>query len=233
LERFEDLKVKYETEKTEEENVLLREKNEIQDKLSVTLYTVILTLLVILVLLFYFFRTKTRLLHQTKKLNLVKEKRLKESIFAEKEISRLQNEKLKQKNRELSSATLHMLSKNNILSEISSKLEEITGKDNKMVSGKICKIISESTDSDSDWEQFNRHFNEVHMSFFDSLKSKYETLTTNDLKLCAYIRINLSSKEIAQMLHITTDTVNKNRYRLRKKLNLKQEDNLSDFIRNI
>ncbi|MEA3446274.1 MAG: LuxR C-terminal-related transcriptional regulator, partial [Bacteroidota bacterium] len=94
-------------------------------------------------------------------------------------------------------------------------------------------VIKDNIDSDNDWQQFKLHFEEVHIGFFDNLKTNYPGLTQNELKLCAYLRINLSSKEIAQMLHNTSDTINKSRYRLRKKLNLSNEDDLIEFIRNV
>ena len=237
--RLEELKIQYETEKSEAENKYLKEQARIDKRNNYLLLGFAIVLLISAMLLYYFLRMKSRLLSQEKKLKQtlitkqgVEKQRLEDSIFAEKEISRLQTEKLKHKNRELSTATLQVINKNNILSNIQGMLHKETD-DLANCKKNICNIIKENLDSDRDWEQFKLHFEEVHTGFFDKLKIDYPTLTANELKLCAYLRINLSSKEIAQILHNTADTVNKSRYRLRKKLNLSNEEDLVEFIRKI
>jgi len=132
------------------------------------------------------------------------------------------------KNRELSTAVLHIGNKNLILSEIKHQLEEIKQKDSSIVS--IVRIINENIALDEDWKQFKLHFESVHPKFFEKLKEDYGELSTSDLKLCAYLKLNLTSKEIAQMLHITIEGVNKRRQRLRKKLALPMNGNLADFM---
>lgn len=237
--RVEELQVKYETEKKEAENKYLKERARDQEKVKYLLYFIVAALLILAVLLYYFFRMKSKLLIHEQKLKEVlvnkqdiEKKRLEESVFAEKQINRLQQEKLTHKNRELSTATLQILNKNNILSNIRTMLNNSDGKEFE-IKDEVCKIVKENIDSDKDWLQFKLHFEEVHIGFFDKLTSDFPNLTSNELKLCAYLRINLSSKEIAQMLHNTPDTINKSRYRLRKKLNLSNEEDLVEFIRNV
>lgn len=83
-----------------------------------------------------------------------------------------------------------------------------------------------------DWEQFAVHFDKVHSDFLVSLKSKCPNLTPGELKLCAYLRLNLSSKEIAQIMSITIKSVELSRHRLRKKLQIQPEVNLYIFMLN-
>lgn len=85
---------------------------------------------------------------------------------------------------------------------------------------------------DDNWEQFAHHFDNVHTDFLLVLKNRYPTLTANELKLCAYVRMNLSSKEIAQLMNISIRGVEIGRYRLRKKLGLPKEMNLFEFLLN-
>ena len=95
----------------------------------------------------------------------------------------------------------------------------------------ILSKIDDSDQVDKDWDQFKKHFQEVHPDFFKSLTGKFPALTSNDLKLCAYIRINLNNKEIARMLNVTPDSVKKARQRLKKKIELGQEDDLGELLR--
>lgn len=80
------------------------------------------------------------------------------------------------------------------------------------------------------WDQFVGHFIQVAPHFFEELKQRFPDLTPNEIKLCAYIRIGMSSKQIAQMLNLSPESVNKNRYRLRKKLGLEKDTVLDEII---
>jgi len=77
---------------------------------------------------------------------------------------------------------------------------------------------------------FEEAFNNADKDFLKKIKSSHPALTSNDLRLCAYLRLNLSSKEIAPLLNISSRSVEVKRYRLRKKLGLSHEDSLSDYI---
>ncbi len=94
----------------------------------------------------------------------------------------------------------------------------------------LIKEVDDNFNLDEQWELFQRHFEAVHPGFFSRLGKEYPNLTHNELKLCAYLRINLSSKEIAQILNISVDSAITKRYRLRKKLNLQNESNLIEFL---
>jgi DNA-binding CsgD family transcriptional regulator len=95
---------------------------------------------------------------------------------------------------------------------------------------KILRVLNEENQMDKDWEQFAIHFDKVHRDFLRSLKQKFSNLSAHELKLSAYLRMNLSSKEIAQLEHISVRGVEISRYRLRKKLQIPTETNLFEFL---
>ena len=94
----------------------------------------------------------------------------------------------------------------------------------------IVNTIDNSLSKNDDWEFFKEAFNNVDRKFFKKLKKLHPNLSPNDLKLCAYLRLNLSSKEIAPLFNISARSVEIKRYRLRKKMNLQHEDNLVNYI---
>ena len=95
---------------------------------------------------------------------------------------------------------------------------------------KILRILDEENKVDKDWDHFAVHFDRVHSNFLKTLKTKYPHLSTHELKLCAYLVMNLSSKEIARLMNISVRGVEISRYRLRKKFHLPTETNLFDFL---
>jgi ligand-binding sensor domain-containing protein/DNA-binding CsgD family transcriptional regulator len=159
---------------------------------------------------------------------------------SEKEIVKLRNEKLEAeiafKNTELASTAMHLVQKGELLGNIKEEMSRIKKNANGHAAPdefkKIMRILSEENKMDKDWEQFAQHFDHVHSDFLSTIKSKYPTLSPHELKLCAYLRMNLSSKEIAQLESISVRGVEIGRYRLRKKLKINTEMNLFDFLLN-
>jgi len=158
---------------------------------------------------------------------------------SEKEVVKLRNEKLETeiefKNSELASTAMHLVQKESFLSKIKEELQHLNKavKEDKPDSTdlkKILRILSEEEKLNEEWEQFSVHFNKVHSDFLLLLKEKYPTLKAHELKLCAYLRMNLSSKEIAQLMSISVRGVEISRYRLRKKLQVPTETNLFQFL---
>ena len=96
----------------------------------------------------------------------------------------------------------------------------------------ILKMVQHDAKIDSDWDNFIQSFDNIHNDFFKRLKEKHPQLSSNEYKLCAYLRINLTSKEISKLMNISTRSVETNRYRLRKKLDLANEINLNDYFSN-
>lgn len=150
----------------------------------------------------------------------------------------MQNEKLATdiafKNQELASATMHLVQKGEVLHTIKQALDQILEKSprpevRKEIQGLI-NLMNFDNKIDEDWEQFSHHFDQVHVNFMERLRKKYPQITANDEKLCAYLRLNLSTKETAQMMNISVRGVEASRYRLRKKLGLTNEENLVEFM---
>ena len=95
---------------------------------------------------------------------------------------------------------------------------------------KIIKKIDTSISHNDEWKVFEYNFNQVHEEFFNKLKTKHPKLTVKDLRLCAYIKMNLSTKEIAPLLNISIRGVETQRYRLRTKLGLDSEQSLTEYL---
>ncbi|HEY1023556.1 MAG TPA: triple tyrosine motif-containing protein [Sphingobacteriaceae bacterium] len=156
----------------------------------------------------------------------------------ENEIVKLKNEKLEAdvnyKNKELASTTMHLVQRGKVLAkikEVVSNLEKMPNAANNSADFKqIFRLLNEVERSDADWDQFSIHFDHVHSNFLSLLKNRFPGLTPNELKLCAYLKMNLSSKEIAQLMSITIRAVEVSRYRLRKKLHIPSDVNLFDFL---
>lgn len=157
---------------------------------------------------------------------------------SEKELIRLQNEKLEaeieHKNAELASTTMNLVQKKEFILKLKTELQQLqktakVGDDNPELK-KLLKVLSEEEKLNAEWEHFSQHFNSVHGDFLTVLKTKYPSLKPHEVRLCAYLRMNLSSKEIAPLMSISVRGVEISRYRLRKKLGLPTEANLVQFI---
>ena len=150
----------------------------------------------------------------------------------------LRNEKLQEdvltKSQELANSTMNLIRKNEVLSDILDGLVEVkkglgTRFPEKYYQLLVRRIKSNLSSSD-DWRLFETNFNQVHNQFFKSLKKDYPDLTPGELKLAAYLKMNLSTKEISPLLHISQRSVENKRYRLRKKMGLEKDQNLVDFL---
>ena len=193
----------------------------------------VLIFIALLILLTNRFKIKKKVFKQELELNKSREEELKNQA----KISELQKEKLQSdlhlKNRELSTAALAATQKNDVLSEIQMKIVEV--EENSKIENKsslqyIKRLIKENLNMDKDWESFKLHFESVHPDFYYKLKSVCPELSNNDLKHCTYIKVNLSSKEIARIMNIYPKSVQMSRYRLKKKFNLSPEQDLFEFI---
>jgi DNA-binding CsgD family transcriptional regulator len=134
------------------------------------------------------------------------------------------------KSRELSNAAFNLIRKNEALQSLRDELLAAAPEAKSLQ--KIIRHIDAHLEGDHDWELFEESFNRVHDDFFKRLMQQYPELTPSDLRLAAYLKMNLSSKEIAPLLNISVRGIENKRYRLRKKLGLSEEDNLTEFIMN-
>jgi len=179
----------------------------------------------------------------TRKYYIWKEKRLEKinkrkleikEIEKKKNIASLENEKLQldieNKNRELAVSTMSMIKKNQFLNKIKNDLKKA---DSNQLISKVIKTIDKNLNNEDDWKFFEEAFNNADTEFLKKIKSVHKELTKNDLKLCAYLRLNLSSKDIAPLLNISLRSVEIKRYRLRKKMKLTHNEGLTEYILSI
>jgi DNA-binding CsgD family transcriptional regulator len=147
------------------------------------------------------------------------------------QLMRFNNDNLRKdienKNRELGMSTMSLIKKNEFLNTL--KKELVNAEDNKSIK-QVIKIIDRNLNNNDDWHTFEEAFNNADKDFLKKIKVMHPALTSNDLRLCAYLRLNLSSKEIAPLLNISSRSVEVKRYRLRKKMQLEHESSLTDYI---
>ena len=161
--------------------------------------------------------------------------------LSNREIERLKNEQLviemRHKDMELANSTMYLVRKNKFLNQVKSEILDLIGnlssESNKHALRKIVHRIDRDIKSKQHWKVFDKYFDEVHEDFLSRLKESYPDLTPKDLRLCAYLRMNISTKEIAPLMNISVRGVEISRYRLRKKLDIDQGVNLTDYILSI
>ncbi|MEP3208750.1 MAG: tetratricopeptide repeat protein [Maribacter sp.] len=214
--QIEELRTIYDTEKKEQQ-IALQEREitvlEQQKKISAQQKLLLGGGLLFSLLGFYGLRQKMK-----------RNKIEKEKVDAELEFKR----------KELTTHALNLARKNETLENLKSKAEELKEKEN-AGSGynQLIRSINFDLQDDNNWENFSRYFEEVHKDFNSKVKTKYPDVTSNELRLLALLKMNLSSKEIANILNISGDGIKKARYRLRKKLDLTTEDSLQDLVVNL
>lgn len=173
---------------------------------------------------------REKLIRQRKK--IVSEKQIElESALIKSKNQRLEREVI-YKSKMLANSTMTLVQKNKMLGELRIILKELTDKKEfeNFPKNKLYKIIDRNLNSDKDWEIFEKNFAAVHDDFLEKLKDICPEITMGELKLAAYIKMNLSSKEIAPLLNISVRSIENKRYRLRKKLNISRENNLKDYL---
>ena len=159
------------------------------------------------------------------------------------QIARKQEEALRQeqtrlelshKAEELAASTSNLIRKNEILTAIDADLERlkdyVSPGEGRTALRKIRSGIRENIEHDDDWQKFSTNFDLVYNNFLERLGKKYPSLTAADKRLCAYLKMGLSSKDIAPLTDMTVRSVEMTRYRLRKKLSLNRDDNLVKFL---
>jgi tetratricopeptide (TPR) repeat protein/DNA-binding CsgD family transcriptional regulator len=150
-----------------------------------------------------------------------------------------QEEILKQeiefKKKELASQTLHLVQKNSFIQELKENLERIRNSPElfKMEFRRIVMLLKRENASDKDWQVFKSYFSEVHDSFDKKLTSIYHDITEKEIRMASFIKMKLSTKEIAAMLNVLPDSVLKSKYRLKKKLGLDKDTDLYQYLSNL
>ncbi len=142
---------------------------------------------------------------------------------------------IKSKEQELTSYTLNFVHKNELITELKNAIEKLRSSISRADRPKLdalARKIEAVVRIDEDWEDFRKHFENIHPSLMQNLNENFPDLTKNEFKLISLIRLNLSSKEMSSILGISPDSVKMARYRLRKKLKLENQEDLFDFLIN-
>lgn len=139
------------------------------------------------------------------------------------------------KSRELANTTMDIIKKNQFLTDLKDDMVKMKkfSEMNKVVTQDIKNVIRKidrDIDNEENWKVFEDYFDRVHEKFLKGMKEKHPSLTAKDLRISAYLRMNLSTKEMAPLLNISVRGVEISRYRLRKKLGLDRNDNLNEFL---
>ncbi len=236
-EYIQNLKTEFETERKENEILLLKELNQserlksaaIQSRQQIIIIAVLLALSLVIVAAFYYFAKKKR----EKELYLV-ERKLLETELENKELS---GKKLKTevnfKTKQLTTHALNMLQRNKMLIDIQGKLNNLAQKADDRFSMEfksIIKDISKNQKTEKDWDLFRNYFENVNKGFNGKLREINPNLSTHDYRLAALISLNLNIKETSELLHISPNSVKTARHRLRKRLNVKSGDDLYVFL---
>lgn len=206
------------------------------------IYTGVVLILVVIIILL----VRKRIQHLKKKEEkLQKEKFIErenelqqEALIAEKEIIRLRNEQLREsikaKDKELANSTMETIKKNKFLISLKKDMQknnsDMVSEKAKSFNKKLIRKIDNEINNEKNWQVFDMHFSNVHEEFLSKLKQEFPQLSPAELRLCACLRMNISSKEIASLLNISVRGVEASRYRLRKALDLDRQTNLTDFI---
>ncbi|NDV94564.1 hypothetical protein D0T84_06460 [Dysgonomonas sp. 521] len=187
-----------------------------------------------------------RIIHQKGEELIAQTKRHEEETkLKDQEIYELQNENLKSelkyKTQELNGYILNVIRKNEMFEDIKKNALNISKaideeKQMSTIKQKVMRLISQinsNIEHDTDFKVFESNFDLIHQDFFKLLDERFPGLSRNEKILCAYLNMNLSTKEIAPLLNISVRGVEVNRYRLRKKMNLDRDVNLSEFLHNL
>lgn len=211
--KTEELQIRYETEKKEQQIALqdnqidLLETKEKVSSLKILLLA--LGLLAALVAAYAFYQRTKRL------------KTEKENTEAE----------LEYKTKELTTHALHLAKKNEVLNDLKQKAKVLKADANADPGYQmLIQTINFDLQDDNNWENFSKYFEEVHKDFNFKAQQKFPSITSNDLRLMALLKMNLSSKEIANILNISSDGIKKARQRLRKKMGIDSNDSLEAIV---
>jgi tetratricopeptide (TPR) repeat protein len=158
--------------------------------------------------------------------------RMKKREIARKKQEELLKNEIEYKKKELASQTLHLVQKNTFIRELQDNLERIKSSPElfKIEFRRIVMLLKRENAADKDWEVFKSYFSEVHDNFDKKLMSVYPEISEKELRMAAFIKMNLSTKEIAVMLNVLPESVLKSKYRLKKKLKLGREVDLYQFL---
>jgi ligand-binding sensor domain-containing protein/DNA-binding protein H-NS/DNA-binding CsgD family transcriptional regulator len=186
--------------------------------------------LIIITLFWLFIQAKNKKFEKEKKKLEIESQKALHLKITEHAKEKLEEE-LQSRQKELAAATMNIAQKNEKFLEIKEKLTaiDILEKDRRKINS-LVKLLDDELNDDSYWTQFEKHFNSLNDNFIKRLQNEHPTITHKDLKMCAFLRMNLSNKEIASLLNITLRGVEASRLRLRRKLDLPKETPLTEYM---
>ncbi len=218
------LEVEFEVSEKDRALRIVRQEKDIAQLTNSLLWVIVISMMVLVVGVVGFQRKINR---RNKQLLETRE-----SLFKAEEEKKILKEKQMQnelefKESQISAMALQMLQKNELMSALKDQLEKQGGQTSE---NDLSRLLNRSDYQDKEWSDFNIQFESLNKNFYTRLKEAYPEISPNDLKLCALIKLNMSIKEMAGILNISPDSVKTARYRLRKKLKMNSEDNLTEFI---
>ncbi|WP_198139813.1 tetratricopeptide repeat protein [Pedobacter sp. BAL39] len=230
-------------------NDLEKKNNEIRtlqnEKKMNVIITIATVLVIILLLLSVFLLTSRQRIKLSAERQYSKQqfeifetqRKLMEADLKNKEMEETQlKSDIELKSKELTTQVLHVIRKNQLLESLKSQLEEMAKddkRDQKKQFRQVIQQINQNFNNDNYWTEFRQLFEQIHHSFFDNLNRQFPGLTATDLRLISLLKMNMDSNDMAAMLAISQDSLRIARYRLRKKLNLDQGENLVSFLQSI
>lgn len=205
---------------------------------SITARILYLMLIALMFFMIYFYIHRRFLIKKDKIMREHEELRKHEIEKREKQIMTLEKEKLEaelgMKSKELAISTMTLIKKNEILvnikDEVNIQKKTLGSQYPTKYYDKLKGLIDENLSSEDDWAIFQTNFDRIHENFFRNLHIRYPELTSNDLRFCAYLRLNLTSKDIAHLMNISLKGVEVGRYRIRKKIGLPSTKSLTEFM---
>ena len=240
IEAINDIQEKYESVEREKEIQQLKFDKEMQGKKQVMLVILILSIVVFSALIALNFMIKRR---KDKQILVQKDiLHKKEQDLAKLELEQTKLKKIELQNesdfksRQLTTHALNMMQKSKLLQELQADINELGKKSPSELNPefrRVNQLINRNLKSDNEWDVFKMYFEQVNKNFYSSLMVLSPELTNYDLRLCALIKLNLNIKETASVLNVAPNSIKSARYRLRKKLNMEQEDDLYEFVRDI
>ena len=221
-----EVEMRYEFEKKQQIQKAAQERTEF---IYIIATSILVSVTIIAVLLFFLQRTKAN-----------NEKLQKDNLTLANSHLTLEKKTLEEnlefKNKELTTNVMYLMKKNEMLIDVSERLLEIKRNARKEDQDRIQRIILElNTAKDNDvWEEFEIRFNQVYNDFYERLTTRFPNISSNDRKLCAFLRLNMSSKEICAITRQSPNSLNVARARLRKKLGLdNSETTLVAFLEHV
>lgn len=238
--RIAELEKRNEIAVKERELVLMKQERQLKeekDELNDILTGVLVLVLLLLVISAYLVINRQRLRIRKDKDIFESKQALSQVELANAELRQTElKQELEFRNKELTSYTINFIRKNEVMEELKDSIKKIKSEVDPNTASRLAKLsrtVDNALDVDKDWEDFKLYFENVHIDFFKQLKQRFPDLGNSELKLCALLKLNLSTKETAAIMGISPESVKTARYRLRKKISLPKEKTLTDFVMSI